>query len=110
LLQGGVGLVADQFREALLVVRPQTRRRATAVRLGVQSAGAAAPLEQADDEREADAEPSGDLTLGALTVIDGRRDPLAKILRVRTHDSLLRLQSLLAAAIRSSGILSVCKP
>jgi hypothetical protein len=49
------------------------------VRLGVQSVGFAASPEQAEDEGEADAKDSGDLTLGALTTIDGRRNPLAKI-------------------------------
>ena len=56
MLQGGVGLLADQFVEALPVVRPQGRGRAAAVRLGGQRAGVAAPLEQAGDEGEADAE------------------------------------------------------
>jgi hypothetical protein len=93
LLQGGVGLLADQFREASPVVRPQGKGRATPVRLRVQGAGVAASLEQADDEREVDAEPSGDLALGALMMINCGRNPLAQILRVGTHDDLLRLQS-----------------
>ena len=103
LLQGGVGLLADQFGEALLLVGAQGRGRATAVRLGVQGAGLAAAPEQAEDEGEADAEPSGDLALGALAMIDGRRDPLAKILRVGTHDALLRLQLPVSSVDRLLG-------
>ena len=52
--------------------------RATPVRLGVESVGVTAALEQADDKREVDAEPSGNLALRALVMIDRRRDPLAK--------------------------------
>jgi len=89
LLQGGVGLLTDQFLEALPIIRTQGRGRASSVGLGVQRVGDAASLEQAEDEGEADAEPSGDLALGALTMIDRRRDPLAKILRVGAHGCLL---------------------
>jgi hypothetical protein len=77
LLQGGVGLLADQSSEASPVVGPQGKRRATPVRLGLQGAGVAATLEEADDEREVDAKPSGDLALGALMMINRGRDPLA---------------------------------
>jgi hypothetical protein len=49
---------------------------------GSQSASLASPLKQPDDKREADAEPSRDLSLGALLVIDGRRHPLTEIGRV----------------------------
>jgi hypothetical protein len=45
---------------------------------GSQSAGLASSLEQPNDKRAADAEPSGDLSLGAFPVIDGRR-PLTEI-------------------------------
>ena len=47
------------------------------MRLGFQGAGLAAASEQAEDEGEADAEPSCDLALGALPMIDGCRDPQA---------------------------------
>ena len=97
LFQRGVGLLADQFVEPLLVARPQGRGRGAAVRLGVQRPGGATPPEQAGDEREADAERRGDLALGALAVIDGRRDPFPKVDRIGAHGSSLRLRGPVAS-------------
>jgi hypothetical protein len=82
-LRGGVGLFADEWVEASLILGAQGWGRATAVWLGVESAGIAATPEQAEDEGEADTGPAGDLPSRALTLIDGRRDPLAKILSSR---------------------------
>jgi hypothetical protein len=49
------------------------------MRFGSQRPGVAPSLEQADDEGEADAERPGDLALGALMMIDRRRDSLAEV-------------------------------
>jgi hypothetical protein len=97
LFERGVGLRADQFVEPRLVVRSQDRGRGAAVRLGSQRPGVATPLEQAPDEREADAERRGDLTLGALAVIDGRRDPFSKVDGIGSHGSSLRLNDPVAS-------------
>jgi hypothetical protein len=96
LFQGGVGSLADQFVEPSPVVRPQGRGRGAAVRLGGQRAGVASPPEETGDEREADAERRGDLALGTLAVIHSRRDPLAKVGRIRAHGKHLRLRDPLA--------------
>ena len=54
LLQGGVGLHGDQFREALRVVGPERRWWAAALRLGAQGLGIATSLGQANDKGGAD--------------------------------------------------------
>src|SRR5512142_1069422 len=82
LLQRGVVLLLNQPPQPLLIEPTQGGSRFTAVWLGSQGAGLASPLEQPDDQREANAEPSGDRSLGAFPVIDGRRDPLTEIHRV----------------------------
>jgi len=62
------------------------------MRLRGQRTGVATSLEQSDEEQEADPKPSGDLTESALAVIHRRRDPLAKVDRIRTYGSLLSLR------------------
>ena len=49
------------------------------MRLGLKGARVAAALEQADEERETDPEPPGDLALGAFPVVHCSRDPLTKV-------------------------------
>ena len=46
-------------------------------------------LQQPDNERKTDAEPSNDLTLGAFPMINCRRDSLAEVIRAGCHGSLL---------------------
>ena len=89
LLQRRVVLLPDQPPKSLLVATTQGGSWSTAVWFGSQSAGVASSLEQPNDKREADAEPSGDLSLGAFPVIDGRRHTLTEIKRVGCHGSLL---------------------
>src|SRR3974377_1643999 len=91
LVQRGVVLVPDQSSKSLLVATTRGGSRSTAVRLGSQGAGLATPLQQPDDERQADAEPSSDLPLGSFPVIDCRRESLAEIYRVGGHGSILLL-------------------
>ena len=89
LFQLGVVLVPDQSSKSLLVATTQGGSRSTAVRLGSQGASLAPPLQQPDDERQADAEPSSDHPLGSFPVIDRRRDSLTEIYRVGCHGSIL---------------------
>src|SRR5208337_1568351 len=89
LVQRGVGLLFDQLAQSLLVAWTQCGIRPTAVRLGSQGAGVATALQQPDNERKTDAEPSNDLTLGAFPMINCRRDSLAEVIRAGCHGSLL---------------------
>src|SRR5512135_1775693 len=89
LLQRGVGLLADQVGEALLVVGPQGRGRAATVGLGGERPGAAPPLEQADDEGGAEAEGPCDLADRTLVMFDRRRDALAEVHRIGAHSRYL---------------------
>jgi hypothetical protein len=91
LVQGGVVLFVDQLPKPLLILRTQSRCRPTAVRLGSQHMGFTTSLKQPDDKRKTNAEPSGDLTLGAFPIVDRGRDSLAEIHRVGCHGSLLLL-------------------
>src|SRR4051794_11580704 len=59
------------------------------LRLGSESAGVAAVLEQADDERETDAGPPGDLAQGVFVEVHGGRDPLTKVGRIGAHGNHL---------------------
>ena len=85
-VQGGVGLLSDQFVEPPMVVLVQGRRRSTAMRPGLQRAGLAASLEPSGDGGGIDAEDAGDLADRALMVIDRREDPLAEVRRVGPHN------------------------
>ena len=85
LFQRRVGLIPDQPGQPLQVVRSEGRRRAPAVRFGVERPRGAAALEQSDDERGADAKDAGDPADRAIVMIDRRRDPLAKIRGIGAH-------------------------
>jgi hypothetical protein len=60
------------------------------VRLRLERAGLSLALEQADDEREAHAEQTGDLAQGTFLLVYGGRDSLTKIGRIGTLGNLLR--------------------
>ena len=57
-LESRVGLLANQLLESFQVVRPQRGGASARRGLGIQRAGAAVELQQADDEGEADDEGS----------------------------------------------------
>ena len=59
------------------------------MRLGFEGVSVSAALGQADDEREADAEPPGDLAQGTLVVVHSGRDPLTKVGRIGAHGDCL---------------------
>jgi len=57
---------------------------------GLERAGFSTEWEQADDEREAQAEQAGDLAQGTFLLFYGSRGSLAKIGQIGTHGNTLR--------------------
>src|SRR5512135_862208 len=108
--QGGLGLLTGQVFEPLQVVRSQSLWWTAPVGLGVQRAGGVSPLEEADDEGEADAEGPSDLAERALVVIDGRRDALSQVGGIGAHGVTSCSATVLPLGSPPSGILSVCNP
>jgi hypothetical protein len=92
LLQGRVGLRADQVGQPVEVVGSEGRWRPAAVRLGVDRAGGAAAPEQSDDEGGADAEDPGDPADRAIVSIESGQDPFAKVQRIGAHGENLLLR------------------
>ena len=86
-LERRIGLLADQLAEPLQVLRSQRRRMSAAVGLGLDRAGTAVGLQQADDEREAHDEAASDLAQRALTSLDGVQDALSEIVGIGGHGS-----------------------
>ena len=80
--------------------RSSRRRRSSGLSTGVGPPRAARgqrllltpPLLQPGDERDADSEEAGDLTLRALVLIHGRRDPLPQVYRRGTHGRYLLIR------------------
>src|SRR6202041_756456 len=69
--QGSVGLLGDEYQQAVTVLRGQLERRTTTMRLGVEGAGLATALQQSADPSRGDAEKVGDLLAGAAALVAG---------------------------------------
>jgi hypothetical protein len=86
LLESRIRVLGDQSGQASPVREAQSPLSASIMSFRGQRAGLAPWLQHSIHEREADAEPLGDLALGAFPCVDGRRNPLTEIHRVMPHD------------------------
>jgi hypothetical protein len=87
LLEGGIGLLANQLLESLQVVGPQRGGASAGRRFWIQRAGATMELRQADDEREAHEEALSDLAQRTLLTVDAVDNALSEILGIGDHGS-----------------------
>lgn len=87
LLEGGIGLLANQLLESFQVVGLQRGGASAGRGLGIQRAGATMEQQQADGEREADEEALSDLAQQALLMVDAVDDAWSEILGIGGHGS-----------------------
>jgi hypothetical protein len=85
LFEGGIGLLADEFKKPLSVLVIESPKPAAAMGLGSNRSGFTTVPQQTFDESEAGPEPTGDLPKGTLVLIDRGDDSCTKILRIRPH-------------------------
>jgi hypothetical protein len=86
-LEGGIGLLANQLLESLQVVLPKRGGASAGRRFGIPRAGATMELQQVDDEREAHEEALSDLAQQALLRVDAIDDAWSEILGIGGHGS-----------------------
>jgi hypothetical protein len=74
--QRSVGLLGDEYHQAITVLRGQLEWCPTAVGPGGKGAGLAAALQQTADPGGGHAEQVGELLAGAVALVDGSDHPL----------------------------------
>ncbi len=87
LRERGVGLLPNEFHESADGILIELGRRSARVGLGLDGAGGAASLQEADEEGQVDGEQVGNLAERVFAAINGRDDTFPEIVGVRTHGS-----------------------
>src|SRR4051794_19630451 len=89
LVQGAVGLTAEDLSQAFAGLAVEGRRLSAAVGAWLKGAGLSLQAQQANKEGEADTKAEGELPQGSLLVFDGVRDAFTEVLRIRFHTASL---------------------
>lgn len=80
-------MLADELLQADEILIAEQRLGTAAVRFGLDGIGTSVPLEESDEETEADGEEIGDFAEGVLTALNGGEDTFPEIGGVGSHEA-----------------------